>query len=80
MALSYKARKRWSLVILLVGLPLYIMAAVTVVSLIERPTIWIELLVYVGLGFLWIMPFKFVFRGIGQADPDAPQNGDQTRD
>ncbi len=80
MALSYKARKRWSLVILLVGLPLYIMAAVTVVSLIERPKIWIELLVYVGLGFLWIMPFKFVFRGIGQADPDAPQNGDQTRD
>ncbi len=80
MALSYKARKRWSLVILLVGLPLYIMAAVTVVSLIERPTIWVELLVYVGLGFLWIMPFKFVFRGIGQADPDAPQNGDQTRD
>ncbi|MFD1194071.1 DUF2842 domain-containing protein [Seohaeicola saemankumensis] len=80
MALSYKARKRWSLVILLVGLPLYIMAAVTVVSLIERPTIWVELLVYVGLGFLWIMPFKFVFRGIGQADPDAPQNGDRTGD
>lgn len=80
MALSYKARKRWSLVILLVGLPLYIMAAVTLVSLIERPTILVELLIYVGLGFVWIMPFKFVFRGIGQADPDAPQDDGQLRD
>jgi hypothetical protein len=73
MALSYKARRRWSLVILLVGLPLYIIAAVNVVGLFDRPSIWLELLVYVGLGFLWMMPFKFVFRGIGQADPDAPR-------
>jgi hypothetical protein len=80
MALSYKARKRWSLVILLVGLPLYIMAAVTLVSLIDRPSILIELLIYVGLGFVWIMPFKFVFRGIGQADPDAPQDDGPSRD
>ena len=29
MALSYKARRRWALVILLVGLPVYIVAAVT---------------------------------------------------
>ena len=76
MALSYKARKRWSLVILLIGLPAYIMVAVTVVGLIDRPSILVELLVYVGLGFLWIMPFKFVFRGIGQPDPDAPQDSD----
>ncbi|MDP5365916.1 MAG: DUF2842 domain-containing protein [Paracoccaceae bacterium] len=80
MALSYKARKRWSLVILLVGLPLYIMAAVTLVSLIDRPSILVELLIYVGLGFVWIMPFKFVFRGIGQADPDAPQDDGPSRD
>lgn len=77
MALSYKARKRWSLVILLIGLPAYIMVAVTVVGLIDRPSILVELLVYVGLGFLWIMPFKFVFRGIGQPDPDAPQDSDR---
>jgi len=70
-ALSYKARKRWSLVILLLGLPLYIMAAVTVVSWVDRPSLVVEFLVYVGLGILWAFPFKFVFRGIGQADPDA---------
>lgn len=71
MALSYKARKRWALVILLVGMPLYVVAAVNVVDLFERPSILVELLVYVGLGFLWILPFRFVFRGIGQEDPDA---------
>lgn len=76
MALSYKARRRWSLIILLVGLPLYIIVAVNVVNLIDRPSILVELLVYVVLGFLWMMPFKFVFRGIGQADPDAPQDKD----
>ena len=42
MALSYKARKRWSLVILLIGLPAYIMVAVTVVGLIDRPSILVE--------------------------------------
>ncbi len=73
MTLGYKARRRLSLLILLVGLPLYIIAAVNVVDLLERPSFWVELLVYVGLGMVWITPFKFVFRGIGQADPDAKQ-------
>lgn len=69
--LSYKARKRWSLVILIIGLPLYIMAAVTVVNWFERPSILLELFVYVALGVVWAFPFKFIFRGIGQADPNA---------
>lgn len=70
MALSYRTRKRLSLVILIVGLPLYIVAAVTVVNLLDRPPIWLEFMVYVVLGFLWALPFRFVFRGVGQPDPD----------
>ncbi|MFT6023580.1 MAG: hypothetical protein ACI9PY_001697 [Ascidiaceihabitans sp.] len=70
MALSYKARRRWSLVILLIGLPLYIGVAVWVVSLFERPALWLEFLIYISLGILWAIPFKFIFKGIGQADPD----------
>ena len=70
MALSYKARRRWSLVILLIGLPLYVVVAVGVIGLFNRPPIWLELLIYVSLGVLWALPFKFIFRGIGQADPD----------
>ena len=72
MTLSYKARRRWSLVLLLVGLPLYIAAALFVISLFDRPPFWAELLVYVFLGFLWMLPFKFVFLGVGKADPDDP--------
>jgi hypothetical protein len=70
MALSYKARKRWSLLLLLVGLPLYIIVAVTLVGLLPRPSFLLEVLIYVVLGILWAVPFKFLFKGIGQADPD----------
>ena len=77
MALSYKARRRWALVILLIGMPLYVVAAVTLVGLIERPSFLVELLIYVGLGFLWAVPFRFIFRGIGQADADAPVPADE---
>lgn len=71
MALSWKARRRWSLVILLIGLPIYVVAAVTVVNWFDRPPLWLELAIYVALGILWALPFKAVFRGVGKADPDA---------
>ncbi|APE42957.1 hypothetical protein BOO69_05610 [Sulfitobacter alexandrii] len=71
MALSYKARRRWALVILLIGLPLYIVVALNVVAMFDRPSILVELAIYVGLGILWAIPFKFVFKGIGQADPET---------
>ena len=71
MALGYKARRRWSLFILLVGLPAYIVACVTVINWLDRPHFLVELLVYVALGIVWALPFKAVFRGVGKADPDA---------
>lgn len=71
MALSYRARRRLSLLILLVGMPLYVVAAVTVVNLFDRPPLWLEGVIYVALGLLWAIPFRAVFRGVGQADPDA---------
>ena len=77
MALSYKTRRRLSLLILVVGLPLYIIVAVNVVGMIDRPSIWLELMIYIGLGIVWALPFKAVFKGVGQADPDAPDS-DQT--
>lgn len=68
--LSYKTKRRLSLLILLVGLPLYIVVAVNLVGLFERPSFLIEMAIYIGLGLLWALPFKAVFRGIGQADPE----------
>ena len=71
MALSYKARRRWSLVVLLIGLPVYIVTAVWVMSFFFFCShIVIEVLIYLGLGVIWAFPLKAVFMGVGQADPD----------
>ena len=70
MALSYKSRRRWSLIILLIGLPIYVVASISLLSVFERPSIFLELFIYVALGILWALPFKYVFRGVGQKDPD----------
>ena len=70
MSLSLKARKRWSLFILVIGLPAYIVLAVTIVNWFDRPSILVELLIYVGLGIAWAFPLKFIFKGIGKEDPD----------
>ena len=72
MALSYKARRRWALVILLIGLPVYIIAVVTLIEQFERPSFLLQLLIFIGLGIVWALPFKFIFKGIGQADPGDP--------
>ncbi|MEL7469031.1 MAG: DUF2842 domain-containing protein [Pseudomonadota bacterium] len=70
--MSYRTRKFLCLIVLVVGLPVYIATALYVISLFERPSIAVELLVYVGLGMLWALPFRSLFRGIGQPDPNAP--------
>lgn len=72
MPLSYKARKRLSLLILLVGMPAYVVLAVTVMNWLPRLPLWAEVPVYVLLGVGWILPFKAVFKGVGQPDPDQP--------
>ncbi|MFT5648951.1 MAG: hypothetical protein ACJAXK_003052 [Yoonia sp.] len=74
MALTYKQRRRWSLFLLVVFLPVYILIAVIVMSWATRAPLVIEFAIYVFLGIAWIFPFKSVFMGIGQADPDAPDD------
>lgn len=70
--MDLKARKRWSLLILVIGLPLYIVVAVTLVNWMDRTwgrlPILIELAVYVALGILWALPFRRIFSGIGRAE------------
>ena len=75
MALSYKARRRWSLVVLVIGMPLYVILAVGILGRIDRFPMVVELFVYVLLGIVWVFPLKFVFRGIGKPDPDE-SNGE----
>jgi hypothetical protein len=73
--IPYKTRRRLALFVLVVGLPAYIVAAVSAVAWAEARwgglPWWGSVLVYVGLGFLWIAPMKPVFIGVGKPDPDA---------
>jgi branched-subunit amino acid transport protein len=78
MALSYKARRRVALLVLVVGLPVYIALCLKLVSLFERPSMWAELAIYVGMGILWAIPLKSVFMGIGQPDGTVDQDQDDT--
>ena len=71
LALSWKTRRRLTLLILLVGLPIYIVASITILNWFERPPLWLEFLVYGALGVVWALPFKAVFRGVGKPDPEA---------
>jgi len=71
MALSYKARRRWSLVVLLIWLPFYIVVAATIMTSIPRLPMLVELLIYLILGVAWALPFKFIFKGVGKDNPDT---------
>lgn len=77
MIMSYKSRRCWALLILLVGLPVYIGAAWFLVSLVQRPPVLAELAIYIGLGVAWALPFRAVFRGVGQANPGAAPSEDR---
>lgn len=70
--MSYRTRKILCAVLLMVGLPLYVIAATTLVGLFDRPDVLTELAVYVGLGILWALPLRGLFRGIARPDPASP--------
>ncbi len=77
MTLSYKARRRLSLIILLIGLPVYIMVCVILTNLLPRPNMILEFIIYVVLGIIWIFPFKKIFLGVGQSDPSIDKKIDK---
>ena len=68
--MSYKLKRRLALLILVVGLPLYIILIVNLISRFDRPNFVVELLIYVLSGVVWAFPLKSVFRGVGQAEEE----------
>lgn len=70
----YQKRKRLALLALVVGMPIYVIVAVTIMSQAPKFPKLLELLTYVVLGIGWIFPLKPIFLGIGQPDPDAPSD------
>jgi hypothetical protein len=74
MKLSWKARRRWALFILVIAVPLYVVVVVNVIELFERPPFLLELAIYVALGIVWALPLKALFRGVGQPEPEAEKS------
>ena len=74
--MTYKARKRLAIFILVVGLPICMIFAAGIMSGMMnnqiRLPVAVEFLAYIALGIGWVFPLKWVFMGIGQPDPDAP--------
>lgn len=66
MALSDRARRRWSLFLLLVWLPIYIVIAISVIAMLGDINKWLQIPLYLVLGIAWAVPFKPIFTGIGR--------------
>ena len=63
---SYRFKKFLAILVLLLWLPFYIVLVLNILALFERPSLVVELLVYVIAGVLWALPFKALFKGVGQ--------------
>ena len=63
---SYRLKKFLAILVLLLWLPFYIVLVLNILTLFERPSLVVELLVYVMAGVLWALPFKALFKGVGQ--------------
>ncbi|MER5170605.1 MULTISPECIES: DUF2842 domain-containing protein [Thioclava] len=72
--LSWKTRRRLAILVLVLGLPVYIVVAVTLANWLEarvgRLPLSAELALYIALGVAWIWPCRPVFMGVGRSDPD----------
>ena len=66
--MSYKLKRRLSLFILIVGLPLYVILIVNLISSFDRPNFLVELFISLLSGIVWAFPLRSVFRGVGQAE------------
>ena len=63
---SYRLKRFLAIIVLLLWLPFYIVLVLNILALFERPSLVVELLVYVIAGVLWALPFKALFKGVGQ--------------
>ncbi len=66
--MKYSIRRKLSLIALLVGLPVYIVLVVVFIDFFQRQNIFLEFLIYVFLGIVWVFPLKYVFKGVGQLE------------
>lgn len=70
--MNLRTRKRLSLLLLLVWMPLYIVLAVSGMAWFQtrfgRLPFLLELLAYIVLGIVWVLPFRRVFLGVARSE------------
>lgn len=76
--MTYRSRKRLAILVLVLGLPVYVILAGGLVGRLERPSVLLELAIYLGLGIVWALPLRGLFRGLGRPDPDAERRDPDT--
>ncbi|MDO5659217.1 MAG: DUF2842 domain-containing protein [Paracoccus sp. (in: a-proteobacteria)] len=68
--MDHRRKKRLSLLVFLVVMPLYIIAVWWLLTWLDdrfgRLPMLLELAIYVVAGIAWIFPFKGLFTGIGR--------------
>lgn len=68
--MRWRTRRRLALLVLVLGLPAYVIVAVSVVGMFDRPGMWVELLIYVVLGVVWALPLRRLFLGVARRPPE----------
>lgn len=79
MKLTWRRRRQLVLLFLVIGLPIYIILASALATLLPRPNILLELAIYIGLGVLWAFPMKPLFKGISQPEPEEERRARERR-
>ena len=69
--MRFRTRKRLALLALGLGIPAYIVVATTLVGLIDRPPVLVELGIYLGLGIVWAVPLRRLFLGVGRGEDEG---------
>jgi len=64
--MNKRVKKLLAAILLLVGLPVYVLVAARIVSSFDRPSFLLELFIYVALGACWALPLKKLFKGIAR--------------
>ncbi|MBU2958680.1 DUF2842 domain-containing protein [Paracoccus sp. 1_MG-2023] len=68
--MKLQTRKRLSILVLVVVMPIYVVVAVTLMNWLDarfgRQPILVEVGIYILLGVLWAFPFRRIFNGVGR--------------
>jgi hypothetical protein len=78
--MTYRTRRRLALLVLLVVMPLWLALSLALMAWFDRSfgrlPAALEILAYLVLGVVWILPFRRVFLGVGKPDPEAERHDD----